>query len=584
MRERRVTHPAAISDATLVRRTMQHDESALTELCSRHAGDLYALAFRLTGKHDRAVDFVVETFVSTCAGLEEIERARLDFATYLTVTAKHLFFEGTADEPAPDSAGTPGWAWDDSERGVVSRRRQDAVRLASVTLPPLQRFVLAVSEIYDLGYTEIASLVDLTETEVARTIAEAREQLRAQLGISEGRPSQTRALCRLMVPLLSAHLDGETKGMRLEDVTDHLASCERCQAEFDDLEEVQRRYRLLVPPAPLETLVERIHLALAERGVLAAVTSRRRVMAAGVAALAALALIGVGVAALVPSNETRRVELPYIPSTGAPSSPTPPETHRGIPKHTMRAAKARRTVRRVVHVRATHRSVAPPATATTPTSSTSPTGTARPSPPSPHASAPAPTPRHSPVKHPSAAPAARPHRNSHPPHKSPVPAPPPSTTTPTPPPPVPPQSTPPPPPPPPPPPAPPPPPPPPTKPPPPPPPPNPPPPPPQPPPPPPPTPSPHQSTSLSLSCSLVSLFGLNASGTLTPALAGVSISIVYTAPSGSTITHTQTTDGSGGYSDSLRANAPGVWHGQAHWAGDGTYLPADSSVCTFSIG
>jgi hypothetical protein len=29
---------------------------------------------------------------------------------------------------------------------------------------------------------------------------------------------------------------------------------------------------------------------------------------------------------------------------------------------------------------------------------------------------------------------------------------------------------------------------------------------------------------------------------------------------------------------------PGVWHVQAHWAGDNQYLPADSPICTLSVG
>ncbi len=100
---------------------------------------------------------------------------------------------------------------------------------------------------------------------------------------------------------------------------------------------------------------------------------------------------------------------------------------------------------------------------------------------------------------------------------------------------------------------------------------------------PPPPPPPRQPSTLSLSCSLTQT-GVTDSGTLSPAIAGASISIVYTPASGSAVTHTQSTDGSGGYSDGFAPTIPGVWHVQAHWGGDETHLPSDSSVCTLTVG
>ena len=74
------------------------------------------------------------------------------------------------------------------------------------------------------------------------------------------------------------------------------------------------------------------------------------------------------------------------------------------------------------------------------------------------------------------------------------------------------------------------------------------------------------------------------SGALTPALEGESISIVYTTPTGSTITHTQATSSAGTYSDTLKPSIGGVWHVQAHWPGDDQHLPADSPACTLTVG
>src|SRR5579859_5057361 len=261
MRDSRVT-AAATTDARLVRRLLERDRTALDELCSLYAGRLYALGYRLTGRHDRAVDFAVETFTRAFRGLEEVAREQLDLATYLRVTAKYVFLEQC--EAETEATGS-GWVWDDSEQGVLTRRRQDVLRIANAALPPMQRLVLALRELEELSYAEISSLVDLSESDVARSIADARERLRVQLGIGEARRSDLRALCRMMVPLLSAHIDGETKDMRLEDVTAHVADCERCGAELGGLQEVGERYRSLIPPPPGEELLDRIGAALVAR-------------------------------------------------------------------------------------------------------------------------------------------------------------------------------------------------------------------------------------------------------------------------------------------------------------------------------
>lgn len=87
---------------------------------------------------------------------------------------------------------------------------------------------------------------------------------------------------------------------------------------------------------------------------------------------------------------------------------------------------------------------------------------------------------------------------------------------------------------------------------------------------------------LTLSCSGMTA-GLTASGTLGPALPGESISIAYTAPSGSFVTHSATTGDDGSYADSLHILTRGTWHVQAHWDGNDQFLPADSPVCSVTV-
>ena len=73
------------------------------------------------------------------------------------------------------------------------------------------------------------------------------------------------------------------------------------------------------------------------------------------------------------------------------------------------------------------------------------------------------------------------------------------------------------------------------------------------------------------------------SGALSPPLPETTITIVYTPPTDPPITHKAQTTSSGSYTDTFTATATGVWHAQAHWAGNASYLPSDSAVCAFSV-
>ena len=187
MPERRVTTPA--SDARLVVRLIQRDRSAAAELGSRYAPRVFALGYRLTGSRDRAVTFTADTFVRAFAGLEEIQREGLALSTYLVVSAKNVFLESVESPGGPGrrrhgTGGDTGWAWDDSERNAITRRQHEDMRLAAVSLPPTQRLALALRDVEQLSYAEIASLIGLSEAEVAHSIASARDRLRVQLGLT----------------------------------------------------------------------------------------------------------------------------------------------------------------------------------------------------------------------------------------------------------------------------------------------------------------------------------------------------------------------------------------------------------------
>jgi len=70
-------------------------------------------------------------------------------------------------------------------------------------------------------------------------------------------------------------------------------------------------------------------------------------------------------------------------------------------------------------------------------------------------------------------------------------------------------------------------------------------------------------------------------GKLTPAIAGVEITITYTKPDGTTITHKVKTDANGEFADEITVNMAGVWKVKASWPGNEQYEGATSPEVSF---
>ena len=291
MPARRAMTLASTSDAHLVERLIERDRSAFDDLYRLHAPHLWAVAYRLSGGRDEATEFVKQTFVRALSRLQQVDQDTIDLSLYLATTAKDVFTDG----PHGNEQQAVGGALEESN---TLPRQQEALRLASASLPPRQRLVLALFELEHRSYAEIGELTGSSEIEIAQLIAAARERLRAQLGVIRADRATRPGLCELMLPLLSAHHDNELTGIKLEETVSHLAGCQVCQNEITDLKELQRRYREFIPEPPAPDLFNRVDSAIAATGYWQDTRERRRrrraVVALAAAALLALGLLGAG--------------------------------------------------------------------------------------------------------------------------------------------------------------------------------------------------------------------------------------------------------------------------------------------------
>jgi RNA polymerase sigma factor (sigma-70 family) len=322
-------------DSALLERLRARDRTAWDELYRLYEGRLYGFSYRLTGNPHDAADLVQETFVRALPRLDRLPPERADIGAYLFATAKNLFLKtverGKRQQPFDEvpEPSEPGHIDEDPQRAALLHRQQEEVRLANGKLAPRQRLVLALRELEDRSYAEIGELVGLNENAVAQLISRARQSLREELRLVQVDRSRLPAECQSFLPLLSAHLDGQLSGPKLDETIGHLDSCERCQEALADMREAQRRYRALVPPlAGLVALRERIGDALGASGYwpppratfwrrLGPMRPRTAVVIT-VAGLAGLGAVGGGVAQLA-----ARQPAPSV--AAAPTESSPPE-------------------------------------------------------------------------------------------------------------------------------------------------------------------------------------------------------------------------------------------------------------------
>jgi hypothetical protein len=76
---------------------------------------------------------------------------------------------------------------------------------------------------------------------------------------------------------------------------------------------------------------------------------------------------------------------------------------------------------------------------------------------------------------------------------------------------------------------------------------------------------------------------MQVSGGLSPILAGATISLTYTRPNATTITHSVTTDSSGRFTDTITPDVSGTWSVSASYGGDTTHEPSSATPCSIFI-
>ena len=259
-------------DSALAQRAAAGDGDAFAELYERHEGRAFNLCYRILGSRDDAADATQEAFVGVLRRLPQFADRDLAFGSYVLTSARNACYDlierrkrTQPSDEIPESATPmgggvggggigfdPGDPEDDPERNVLLEARTEEIRVANLALPERQREVLALRELEELSYDEIAELMDMNRTSVAQLISRARINLRDTLrGTALASIAASSPDCERALPLIALEQDGQLD----EDSNDagwleeHLMHCHTCRLGRDAMQEAGVSYRAWAPIA-----------------------------------------------------------------------------------------------------------------------------------------------------------------------------------------------------------------------------------------------------------------------------------------------------------------------------------------------
>jgi RNA polymerase sigma-70 factor (ECF subfamily) len=173
------------SDAELIERCLQKDNSAWELVVARYKRKVFHIGYKFTWRHDDAEDLTQEIFLKVFRSLEKFNRDA-DFSTWLSSVARNFCIDHyraskrekevlvedlVAFDLAPASTGSS------PHRALEDRDRRSFLRRGLEALPDKLREAVVLRDLQGLSYQEMADRLGLPEGTVKSRINRGREEL-----------------------------------------------------------------------------------------------------------------------------------------------------------------------------------------------------------------------------------------------------------------------------------------------------------------------------------------------------------------------------------------------------------------------
>lgn len=179
-------HGPVVQDANelmLIERAIAGDERAFAELVARYQTAVYNLAYRMLGDPGEAEDAAQEVFLRIYRRLATYDTGHR-FSTWVLSIASHYCIDLLRRKrpwlvPLENISNWMRTRTRGPEAAALMQEQQDLVRGLLAKLPEHYRLVLLLRYWHDLGYEEIAQVVDLPVSTIKARLHRARNALAA---------------------------------------------------------------------------------------------------------------------------------------------------------------------------------------------------------------------------------------------------------------------------------------------------------------------------------------------------------------------------------------------------------------------
>ncbi len=171
-----------INETEIIQRAKDGDQGAMATLIENNQKNIFALAYRMTGNRDDALDITQDTFIKAMRSIRKF-RGDSKFSTWLYTIASNLSKDhirklGRIDVVSLEEDWLKAGNVSPFEE-TYEKERQELVKRGIAALPPQMRaaFVLRFED--NLPISEIAKVLDKSEGTIKAQIHTAVEKIKA---------------------------------------------------------------------------------------------------------------------------------------------------------------------------------------------------------------------------------------------------------------------------------------------------------------------------------------------------------------------------------------------------------------------
>jgi len=174
-----------------------------------HRSALWNYCLKLTGSPWDAEDLVQETMLKAFSRMALLGQA-VNIKAYLFRIASNTWIDRVRRERPTEELET-SLELEAGAQASNAAETREALEILIATLPPRQRIIVLLTEVFDFTASEVAAMVDTTEGAVKAALHRARTTLRARTDIDQPQIKRARVGVKPPLPVIEQYMEAFNK-------------------------------------------------------------------------------------------------------------------------------------------------------------------------------------------------------------------------------------------------------------------------------------------------------------------------------------------------------------------------------------